>query len=230
MSFRQHWETRARTDYYEYFNDFIAPTDYDTSDWTLTTVEAGASSATEAIGNIAGGVLVVTNDTADDDSDFFQSTKEVFKYVSGKALEFAIRFKLSDVVDSDFVAGLQIIDTSPLAVSDGIFFRKNDGDSYPDLVICKNGAETVVALPNPLVNDTFVKLGFYYDGSVAQAAAIGQSSPTVDIYVDDTRVGALTIDSNMPDDEELAVSFGIQNGAAASKVLSVDYIQVVAER
>lgn len=219
-TFRKFWETRPRTDYYEYFNDFVQPTDYDTNDWTLTTVEAGASSATEAIGNLAGGVLVVTNDAADDDSDFFQSTKEVFKYVATKALEFEMRFKLSDVTQSDFIAGLIITDTTPLANSDGIFFRKNDADTYPDFVVCKNGTETVVALPDPLVNDTYVKLGFYFDGNV---------NHELQIFVNDVRVGAAAL-TNVPDDEELAISFGIQNGEAVAKILSVDYIRAVAER
>lgn len=216
---RQFWKHKPRTDYVEYFNDFVRPTDYDTNDWTITTTEAGASSASEAIGNLAGGVLVITNDSNDDDADFLQSTKEVFKYDATKALEFNIRFKLSDVADSDFVAGLQITDTSPLAVSDGIFFRKSDGDTYPDLVVCKNGTESVLALPAPLVNDTYVKLGFYHS----------ENDDTIQALVNDVRVGALPV-TNAPDDEELAISFGIQNGAAASKILSVDYIQVLAQR
>lgn len=36
--------------------------------------------------------------------------------------------------------------------------------------------------------------------------------------------------TNLPDDEELTVSFGIQNGAAAAKTMSVDYIMAVKER
>ncbi len=220
-TFRTFWDRAPRTNYYEYFNDFTRPTDYDTADWTLTTVEAGASSATEAIGNLAGGVLVVTNDAADDDSDFFQSTKEVFKYASDKALEFEIRCKLSDVTQSDFIAGLVITDTTPLANSDGIFFRKSEGDAIPDFVVCKNGSETVLELPTgALVNDTYVKLGFYYDGN---------DNHRLQIFVNDVRVGAAAL-TNVPDDEDLAISFGVQNGEAVAKVLSVDYIRCVAQR
>jgi hypothetical protein len=219
-TFRKFWERKPRTDYFEFFNDFTKPTDYDTADWTLTTTEAGAGAATEAIGNLAGGVLVVTNDAADDDADFFQSTKEVYKYAANKALEFEIRFKLSDVTQSDFIAGLVITDTTPLANSDGIFFRKNDADTYPDLVICKNGTETVIALPDPLVDDTWVKLGFYHD----------EGGDTIQAFVNDVRVGAITDLTNAPDDEELAVTFGIQNGEAVAKVLSVDYIRVIEQR
>lgn len=219
-TYRKFWQDLPRTDFFEFFNDFTRPTDYDTNDWTLTTVEAGAGSATEAIGNLAGGVLVVTNDAADDDSDFFQSTKEVFKYDATKALEFEIRCKISDVTQSDFIAGLCITDTTPLANSDGIFFRKNDADTIPDFVVCKNGTETVVELPAALANDTWVKLGFYYDGNTAHK---------LQIFVNDIRVGAAAL-TNVPDDEELAITFGLQNGEAVAKVLSVDYIRCIQQR
>ena len=36
--------------------------------------------------------------------------------------------------------------------------------------------------------------------------------------------------TNAPDDEELTLSFGIQNGAAAAKTLSVDYVGAYKER
>jgi hypothetical protein len=38
------------------------------------------------------------------------------------------------------------------------------------------------------------------------------------------------VSTNAPDDEELTVSFGIQNGAAAAKVLTVDYVTAMKER
>jgi hypothetical protein len=38
------------------------------------------------------------------------------------------------------------------------------------------------------------------------------------------------VSTNAPDNEELTVSFGIQNGAAAAKVLTVDYIHALKER
>ncbi len=220
-TFRKFWDRVPRTDYYEYFNDFVNPANYAAADWTLTKVEAGAGSHSVAIGNLAGGILVSTNDAADDDSAFFQSVKEVFKFVSGKALEFECRFKISDAIQSDFAIGLQITDTTPLAVSDGIFFRKNDGDAIPDFVVCKNGTETVVELGSgAMANDTYIKLGFYYDGVDADK---------LQIFVNDIRVGAAPL-TNVVDDEELAISFGHQNGEAVSKVLSIDYIRVCAQR
>jgi hypothetical protein len=38
------------------------------------------------------------------------------------------------------------------------------------------------------------------------------------------------VNTNAPDDEELAVSFAIQNGEAAAKVMTLDYISAGKER
>jgi hypothetical protein len=49
------------------------------------------------------------------------------------------------------------------------------------------------------------------------------------VYQDNVEAGSV-VNTNAPDDEELNVSFGIQNGAAAAKVLTVDYIHALKER
>ena len=57
-----------------FFNDFQNLIDIDaTNKWVLTTIEAGAGSATEVINDAANGELLITNDNADNDSDFYQS-------------------------------------------------------------------------------------------------------------------------------------------------------------
>lgn len=199
----------------EYWDDFVT---FNAAEWTITTTEAGAGSATEALGNTAGGVLVVTNDAADDDADFFQKVGESFKFVSGKRLMAKMRFKLSDATQSDFVFGLQITDTTPLAVTDGIYFQKDDGDALLDFHVVKNSTATDVTGIATLEDDTWTIIEFYYDGQ-----------GLFDLFVDGENVGSAAL-TNVPDDEELTVSFGVQNGEAVSKVLSVDYIRVVGER
>lgn len=210
------WAALSGPNYIRYWNDF---TSYTSGDWTLTTVEAGAGNATEAVGNLSGGVLVITNDDADDDSDFFQWPKETFKFVSGKRLYFGARFKVSDATQSDLVFGLQITDTTPLAVSDGIYFRKDDGDANVDFVVVKDSTATTETAVCTLSDDTYTVLEFMYDGSNSEFR----------IYKDGTIIGDAVL-TNVPDDEELTLSFGIQNGAAAAKVLSVDWIHVIQER
>ena len=199
---------------YVYFNHF---TTYDATEWTITTTEAGAGSATEVIAAEAGGVLLITNDDADNDADFFQLKGEMFKFVAGKQLWFEIRLKTNDATETDIVAGLQITDTSPLAVSDGVYFIKNDGAATVDFVVNKNSTLTTASAVATMANNEYIILGFYYDGA-----------GVLEYRVNREKIGTSVL-TNLPDDEELTVSFGIQNGAAAAKTLSVDYIRVEAE-
>ena len=201
--------------YHVWFDDFDK---YTAGDWTITTTEAGAGSATEAVGDLDGGVLVITNDNADNDADFFQWASETFKFEAGKKLFFKSRFKVSDATQSDFVMGLQITDTTPLDVTDGVYFKKDDGDDNLDVYVEKNNTATSSLDVHTVVDDTYMVCGFYYDGI-----------DSVDFFVDDARMATLAV-TNLPDDEELTISFGIQNGAAAAKVMSVDYIMVAKER
>ena len=114
----------APAKYHVYHNDFDT---YLASDWTITTTEGGSGNASEALGDGDGGLLVITNDDADNDNDFLQLVKEGFKYEAGKQLAFNARFKTSDADASDVVMGLQITDTSPLNTTDGVFFLLTDG-------------------------------------------------------------------------------------------------------
>jgi hypothetical protein len=157
----------SRSTYHEYFNDFDS---YTAGDWTITTTEAGAGDATEAISNATNGVLLITNAT-------------------------------------------------PLAVTDGIYFRKDDGDANIDFVVVKDSTATTQTAATTLSDDTWTTLTFHYDGSGSD----------IEIFKDGVSIGASVL-TNGPDDEELTISFGIQNGEAVAKTLSIDYIHVLQER
>jgi len=210
------FDAGAKADFIEYFDDFLQ---YAAGDWTITTVEAGAGDATEAVADAKGGVLVLTNDAADNDSDFLQYASETFTFDSTKKLMFKARFKVSDATDSDFVMGLQITDTTPLAVSDGIYFQKDDGDANLDFHVVKDSTATDGTAIATVADDTYMVVEFYYGGTGKNIVA----------YVDGVAVGGYAV-TNAPDDEELTISFGIQNGEAVAKVMSIDYIRVVQER
>ena len=208
--------------YHVYHEDFDK---YTASDWVITTTEGGSGAATEALGDGDGGLLVVTNDDADDDSDEFQwaggsgGVIESFKYEAAKGLYFKTRFKVSDATQSDFAIGLAITDTTFIdGTTDGIFFRKADGATSIELVIEKDSTETTVSCGDA-ADDTFMTLGFYYDPRIRKFS----------VYKDNVKVGS-AVNTNAPDDEELAVTFAIQNGAAAAKVMTMDYISAGKER
>ena len=202
--------------FYGYFNDFMT---YNSGDWTITTTEAGSGNASEAVTSSAGGALLITNDDADNDADFFNLKGEGFKLSSSKKAYFSARFKVSDATQSDFVMGLQITDTSPLAVSDGVFFIKDDGDTNLDFIVEKDSTSTDTTAIHTMADDTFVTVAWYIDPiSSLVYYAVNNAEP----------VGV--VNTNLPDDEELTVSFGIQNGEAAAKTMTIDYITVIVER
>ena len=171
-------------------------------------------------------LILITNDDADNDLDFFQLKGESFKWDSAKRMFFSARFKTNDATQSEIVMGLQITDTTPLDVTDGIFFLKIDGDTQPDLIIEKDNSSSLsVVEMDAMEDDTFVTLSFEYDPlDVATGGAVFRA------YQDNVQVGEITGTTNAPDDEELTISFGIQNGEAAAKTLTIDFILVAVER
>lgn len=194
-----------------FFDDFDK---YVAADWTVT--EVGI--ATQALTDLDGGNLLITNAAADNDSSFSQKVGESFLFESGKELMFEARFKVSDATQSDFVIGLQITDTTPLDVTDGVFFQKDDGDANLDFHVEKNNTATSASAISTVADDTFIKVAFYYDGKSA-----------IKYYVDGVHVGT-SVTTNLPDDEALTVSFGIQNGEAVAKTMTLDYILVAKQR
>lgn len=202
---------------HQWFDDFD---DYTAGEWTITETGTG----TRAVGNLNNGVLVITNAAADDDANFLQwsgntaaGTVENWKFVSGKKSWFVARFKVSDATQSDVVMGLQITDTTPLAVTDGLYFLKADGSTTLNLLATLNSTSTTTAVAT-MANDTYVKVGYFYDGG-----------SNIFAYLNDVRVGT-SVTTNLVTDEELTISFGIQNGEAVAKIMSVDYIMVGFER
>jgi hypothetical protein len=201
----------APTKFHSYMEDF----DYYTAgNWTVTETQAGA---TQALTDGDGGLLLLTNTAADNDLVSLQKVGESFRFASGKELFFEARFKVSDATQSDLVVGLQITDTSPLDVSDGVFFIKADASTTVSLVVEKNNTATTTSV-GTMADDTFISLGFYYDGASAIQYSVNGS------------VLGTSVTTNLPDDEDLTVTFAIQNGEAVAKTMTVDYIFVAKER
>lgn len=194
-----------------YMNDFDT---YLAGEWTVT--EVGV--ATQALTNGDGGLLLVTNAAADDNSSFNQKVGESYLFETGKKLWFDCLFQTNDATQSDIVIGLQITDTTPLDVSDGVFFLKADGAATIDLLVEKGGTATTTAAVATLADDTNVRLSFFYDGGSA-----------IKVFANGVHVGT-SVTTNLPDDEELTITFGVQNGEAVAKTMTLDYIMVAKER
>lgn len=202
----------AATNFHTYFEDFDY---YAAANWTVTETDSGA---TQALTDGDGGLLLITNTAADNDLVSLQKVGESFRFATGKKLFFEARFKVSDATQSDVVVGLQITDTTPLDVTDGVFFIKADGAATVDFRVEKNNTATTASAMATMANDTFIRLGFYYDGVSA-----------VQYFVNGANAGS-SVTTNLPDDEDMTVTLAIQNGEAAAKTMTVDYVYVAKER
>lgn len=219
-----------KTHWTEFFDDFL---DYAATDWVLTTVEDGSGSATEAVGDAVGGELLITNAQGANDYDAFQwagrdasGVSEQFTLVAGKRLYFGCRFKLGDADSSNIVIGLHDTDTDPVGntISDGIYFDKGE-DGNLDFTCAL--ASVLVRLTSlaTLADDTYVTVEFMYDGLVDADSAI---DGWVQAYVNGVHAGSIAVASGPT--TEMAVSFCMENGAAAAETMTVDWIRCVQER
>ena len=201
--------------FHQYFNDFDT---YAAGDWVVTETDSGA---TQALTAGDGGLLLVTNTAADDDLVALQKTPAAWTFEAGKKMFFRARFKVSDATQSDLVIGLQVVDTTPLDVTDGVYFLKADGSTAVSVICRKNAStgSTSASSITTLANDTFVELGWYYDGD-----------SKVYYEVNGNVIGSLNGTSAFLPDTTVTVSFALQNGEAVAKTMTVDYVYVAKER
>lgn len=198
--------------YVTFFDDFVR---YNTGDWTITKIGAG----TNALTNAHGGQLLITTSALSGDSVHHDKVGESFLFALGRQAFFEARVALSDVSATDFYVGLHITDTTPLDVTNGVYFQKANGSAVVNLYSEKGNVQTTALAAATMVNATFVRLGFYWDGKA-----------DIKAYVDGVHVGTLTPSTLLPDVQTLCASFGIQTNAAAAKTLTVDYIMAAMER
>lgn len=208
-----------RTLYHVDFDDFDT---FLTGAYTVTETQAGA---TQALTAGDGGLLLLTNSAADNDINQIQRPVGNFLPVSGKKLFFKARFQLSDVVDSDFAIGLQLVNadgTTLATATDGIFFLKADDAATLTLYVRKDnttGSTNSGAIVS-LVNATFIDVAFFYDGL------------TTVFYQANGTKGAILLSSAaafLPDTPVCLIA-SLKNGAAAAKTATVDRMFVAQER
>ena len=212
------------TQSYQFFTDFETVSVGTTgTDWLATYV---GSTPTTVASNVSGGALLITNTAGVADSCFLQwmgknagTVAETFAFASGKRTWFKSRFKVSDATKSLIVMGLQITDTTPAAVSDGVFFIKPAAAATFNFVVEASSTATTTSAVATLADNTYCTVGFVYDGD-----------SNIDIWFNDVKVGH-SVTTNIPiSTRTLAVSFGLQNGEAVAKNMTVDYIFCAQER
>lgn len=203
------------TKFHTYYNDFDT---YTAGDWVVTETDSGA---TQALTAGDGGWLLLTNTAADNDLVALQKTPAAFSFTAGKRAFFKARFKVSDATQSDLVMGLQVVDTTPLDVTDGVYFLKADGSTALSVVCRKNATtgSTSASSIATVADDTFLTVAWYYDGIDKLIYAVNGSV-----------LGSLDASSSYLPDTITTVSFAIQNGEAVAKTMTVDFVYAAVER
>ena len=186
----------------------------DTHDWII--LQGGTP--TQTLATADGGRVVLTNSATSGNQIFLQKIGESFLFETGKKIWFECLMQSNDPVESLIVMGLQAIEANPTDVDDGVFFFSEDGSDDFRLVVEKNNLATSTLMISDLQANTDTRCSFFYNGADKILA-----------YVDGVQV-ATSVTTNLPDDEVLTVVFGIRNGEAASKTLTVDYIFAAKER
>jgi len=195
-------------------------------DWLVTQITG--TTATATVGDVDGGVVALTNDSTAAHGVAVQwlgkqaSVVESFSWDSSLPMWFKTRFKVSDAINSALVMGLQITDTTPFSVSDGLYFSKADTSTSVAFNAIKTGAgTTTLSSIATLADDTYIELAFSY---LPYGDDLGSPMPILLVYANGNKVGSITTFTNVPT-RTLTISAALQNGAAgASTVLSWDYV------
>ncbi len=194
---------------------------YAAGDWTITTVEAGAGDATELITDEKGGVLLITNDVNESDSDVLQLIGESFQLVAGKSAFFYCRFKIGDVDDCEAVIGMQVTDTDPMTTpGQRMVFRVTEADADGTITFENEGASTEDVSTNDdmvtMADATYIEVAFRAEGVTSVTPYI-RAGGTV------TNGTKLTTATAIPT-TELRLTYQIENGSAAANTMSVDRV------
>ncbi len=234
-------EVNPEVSAYEFFDDFMFSNIGDvTSKWMLDNTNGTVAAGSGATYGLGGMAIFNTGATDEDwvnlkgwDSD---NAGGPFKITanSGKKLWFESKFYLTAVgaveVVAFYVGLMDGLTTEPMAdatgaknMVDGIYFRTlSDASTQLDFATTRNSTETEVkAAINTLVKDTFVRVGFYFDGAnTVQAYINGVATSTV------VNVAATTF----PYDVGLCPYVGIKTTEAVNKIAVVDYVKCIQMR
>jgi len=196
---------------------------YAAAEWTINTVEAGAGSATEALADMVNGVIVISNAAGNADLDELVYGSESWLLADNYPFYAEMRFKISDADNASFWFGLvtgTVWFTNPNDYA--VFYIPNTGDSIY-FATAKDGTATSVDTTEDAEDLVWRRVGFHYDGAGTVHWFVFRDS---DEYC--LATGSWT--TNIPDDEEMRIGFGIRNDEAAIKALYVDYIKVAQKR
>jgi hypothetical protein len=206
----------------KYLQDFATlasdDTTGDATEWELTIVEV-AGATTHVITDRAGGALLITTGTNENDGIGMQlgaAAGENIKLDGSYPLYIGARLALGDADQSDLFLGAAVTDTSLLtAVADAIYFRSPDATGDVEFVIENTNAESIATV-GTLTDAGYVDLEFLFDGEDAIAYFNGQESARFNKSSPD-----------FPDDQELRLSINFLTGEGNANTLTLEWLRMI---
>lgn len=188
---------------------FVNLHDVDTTNvWDETNSGSGTSLTPQ---DARGGYAKVTNAATDNSYYFYESKYEIAKLSSSKGLWFRSHFKVGDADQADLFVGLcarlasgNLFDNRV----DSIGFYLEDGSALLKIECGKNGTATQTTTTKTVSDGTALSLGIHV-----------VSTSIVEFFAGEDYIGE--IKTNLPDDTELAFSFGVRNGQASANNMSI---------
>jgi|GEM_PF-3134145 len=213
--------------YYEFYhfegltNDTLTDGAYGL--WEISESNAGAASILDINAASPKGVLRLQCDVNAGDFINFMAVSQAFRYVVGKRLWFAIRCRLEDIDQDAMIAGLCIygnnFDFVNALPTDGIYFHKAPTDTDLDVEVRKDATSSDhTNRGGTLVDDQWMVLGFYVDPLGAIRTFQGQNGAALTVHST-----ALTL-TNVPNDENLTITFGVETADTGGDYMDVDWI------
>jgi len=200
------------------------PTDDSSGDPTQfvsTVVEDGTGTSKVENAVTRGVSMLITTAANEYDGVNLQLKGEAFKLTANKPLYFGVKLKVSDATESDLLVGLAETDTALLSVatdheadygtSDVLGFLKVDSDkTVSTQSVVAGTVKSTADYDTDMVDDTFVTLEIYWDGS------------TVFFYGDGDLI--TSTNSSLPDGD-LTPTINFRAGAGAAKTCSVAWLR-----
>lgn len=195
------------------FDQFVA------GDWTETNT---TSHGTIALVAGAGGIVSLAGGASSVSTDVIAIIKNPldFNFTSSQRVWFETRLDVDVAANNLIIAGITSANATA-AVTDGMYFSKAAGAATVDFTIAKSSAATTITSVATLANATYVRLGFYYDGSA-----------NVYVFVNDVMVARQTTLTNLPSGVALAPGLAMKLAATAptTAYLNSDFILAAADR
>ncbi len=218
--------------YSETYDDFNF---YQAGRYTVTNTGNGTVAGTPLDG---GAIIFTTNSLTPAATDISAIQPDNANLTLSSTLKWAFlcRVQTSDATNAALNLGLIQKTATPFTVTDGVYFGKASGATYPTFsVVGGSTVQATVSLDGivAFANNTYLDLGFTYDGRgnllvFAGSNLIGQKNNQNTAVLGPVArldLSALTLTTAV-----LAQSLAIESGTASSKTMTADFFYGAKER